>query len=230
MTWLSSEIVGIIFHLLPGFIAAWVFYGLTGYQRDSPFERVVNALILTVIIQVLVFAARQLLFVIGVEFAWGTWTEEVALTWSVGLAFMVGVGLAFGANNDLPHRWLRRKRPGLRLTTNTAGPSEWYGAFAGNRRYVVLHLSDGRRLFGWPTEWPDRPDRGHFVIERAAWLIWDGRTVPLHKVKSILIPADSVRMVEFMRDRDEITATAKELDASKQILVDLWQKGSSDAS
>ena len=120
MNWLSSDVVGIIFYLLPGFVAAWVFYGLTAYQRSAPFERVVHALILTVIIQVLVFATRELLFVIGLQFPWGTWTEEVALAWSVGLAFIVGLGLAFGANNDLPHRWMRRDSSGLRLTTKTA--------------------------------------------------------------------------------------------------------------
>ena len=228
MSWLSSEIVGIIFYLLPGFIAAWVFYGFTGYQRGAPFERVVHALILTVIIQVLVFVARELLFVIGAKSAWGTWTEDVALTWSVGLAFLVGLSLAFGANNDLPHRWLRREVAGLRLTTNTAQPSEWFGAFAGNRGYVTLHFHDGRRLFGWPTEWPNMPDRGHFVMYWPEWLLDDGDRVPLHGVRFILVPATSIRLVEFILEEDEISVTDEELHRIKQKLVELKQKGNDD--
>lgn len=230
MSWLSSEIVGIIFYLLPGFIAAWVFHGFTGYQRSAPFERVVHALILTVIIQVMVFVARETLFVIGAKSAWGTWTEDVALAWSVGLAFIVGLGLAFGANNDLPHRWLRRDSPGLRLTTSTAQPSEWFGAFSANHGYVTLHFHDGRRLFGWPTEWPDLPDRGHFVMYWPAWLLDNGERIPLHGVRFILAPATSIRLVEFILEEDEIPVTKDELHRIKQKLVQLRQKGSDDAA
>ncbi len=43
----SSEVLKVIYALLPGFVAAWIFYGLTAPPRQSPFERVVQALIFT---------------------------------------------------------------------------------------------------------------------------------------------------------------------------------------
>ena len=49
MNWASSEIVGVLSFLLPGFVAAAIFYSLTSYPKPSPFDRVVQALIFTVI-------------------------------------------------------------------------------------------------------------------------------------------------------------------------------------
>ena len=50
MDWASGDIVSVIYYLLPGFVAAWVFYGLTAHPKASPFERVVQALIFTVVV------------------------------------------------------------------------------------------------------------------------------------------------------------------------------------
>ena len=63
--------------------------------------------------------------------------------------------------------------------------------------YVVLHLKGQRRLYGWPEEWPSRPDEGHFRIAEGEWLIEDERR-PAKGVSAILIPAGEVEMVEFL--------------------------------
>jgi hypothetical protein len=36
---------------------------------------------------------------------------------------------------------------------------------------IILDLRDERRIMGWPAEWPNDPEKGHFVLENAAWLI-----------------------------------------------------------
>ena len=157
MIWISSEVVSVIYYLMPGFIAAWIFYGLTGYVRASPFERVVEALILTVIIRVLTTGVREVAFVLGAKFSYGNWTEDVGLAWSVVLALAIGLGFAVSANNDFPLRLFRKvNKSKCIITVNTADPSEWYGAFANNRGWVTLHLAGERRLFGWPDETGDR--------------------------------------------------------------------------
>ena len=113
------------------------------------------------------------------------------------LSVMVSVALAFLAayvlNNDVVHRVLRR----IRITRETSYPSEWYSTFARHECYVVLHMKGQRRLFGWPEEWPSRPDEGHFRVAEGEWLENDGRT-PAEGVAAILIPAGEVEMVEFM--------------------------------
>ena len=57
--------------------------------------------------------------------------------------------------------------------------------------YVVLHRKGERRLFGWPEEWPDHPDQGHFSIAEGQWLLDEGvRTA--EGTSAILVPAGDV--------------------------------------
>lgn len=54
MSLASSETVSILTFLLPGFVAAAVFYSLTSHTKPSAFERIVQALIFTIFVQVIV--------------------------------------------------------------------------------------------------------------------------------------------------------------------------------
>ena len=73
-----------------------------------------------------------------------------------------------------------------------------YSAFAFHRNcYVVLHFKGELRLYGWPKEWPGRPDDQHFLIEDCEWLSGDVRK-PIEGVSHILIPASEVELVEFI--------------------------------
>ena len=56
MSWASSEVVGVLTFLLPGFVAAAIFYSLTSHPKPSAFDRVVLALIFTVVGQAIVAA------------------------------------------------------------------------------------------------------------------------------------------------------------------------------
>ena len=47
MSWASSEAVAVLIFLLPGFVAAAVFYALTSHPRPGEFARVVQALVLS---------------------------------------------------------------------------------------------------------------------------------------------------------------------------------------
>jgi hypothetical protein len=92
----------------------------------------------------------------------------------------------------------------LKITQSTSYPSEWYGAFAENPTYVVLHLTDGRRLYGWPLQWPSQPNSGHFSMAQAEWLT-DNGSIVLDNVGSLLIPASEVKFIEFMKLSEEET-------------------------
>jgi len=190
----SQGIIDLLTYLLPGFIAAAILYNLTPSPRPVPFERLVQALIFTILIQVAVFGVRELLMWSGNQLgSLGNWTEETRLTWSVLLAFGFGLLLAYFSYNDKLHATLRKAH----ITEQTSYSSEWYGAFCQNTRYVVLHLTGERRLYGWPEEWPSTPQHGHFVMAQAEWLD-AGKTIPATGVDRILVRAADVEMVEFM--------------------------------
>ena len=187
----SSETVSILMFLLPGFVAAAVFYWLTSHPKPSAFERIVQALIFTILVQAMV----KILFIVMESMGWVPSLDEVGrLVFSSLVAISLGLLAVYALNKDIPHRYLRL----IGVTRENSYPSEWYSAFDRHAdRYLVLHLKGERRLYGWPTEWPSRPDEGHFLIEEVEWLDGDKR-IPAKGVAGMVVPASEVEMVEFL--------------------------------
>ena len=156
---LPNNVITLLQYLLPGFLAAWVFFGLTAYVRPSQFERVIQALIFTLLIQVLGILETSFLEAVPDQ----VWRQ---LYLPIANAFLLGVILAWMANEDIVHVIARK----VGITSETAYASGWFGAFKKYTTYVVLHLNDERRVYGWPEVWPSEPDRGHFILVQADWL------------------------------------------------------------
>ena len=176
MNWASSETVKVLAFLLPGFVAAAVFYSLTSHPKPSQFERVIQALVFTAIAQgitLLVFSHATL----GV---------------SLLVAAVLGLAFALVSNHDCIHRVLRK----IHFTKENSHPSEWCSTFSRNRGEIVLVLTDRRRLYGWPAEWPNRSDEGHFRMVDPKWLVDNGQEVPAGT--AMLVPVTDVKMVDFM--------------------------------
>jgi uncharacterized protein DUF6338 len=221
MELISKESIGLVSYLLPGFLAAWAFYGLTAHPKRNAFERVVQALIFNAIILVIVAAVRWSLESLARFHSFGEWSAEVNLFWSLVVAAVLGVLFAVFANHDLLHglfRWLR-------ITKRTSYPSEWFSAFNREKRRVTLHLKDGRRIHGWPTEWPDQADSGHFLLDQASWLLDDGTIAPLFMVDHLVVAASEVEMVEIMKRPEEVTATDEQITQTQTTLLALQTKG-----
>lgn len=215
MSEISQELITLLQYLLPGFVAAWVFNGLTSYPPLPRFERVVQALILTLFVQAAAPGFDATLRSFDGVFASG-WMAEGREVWaSLFAAFLIGAVFARLANTDRLHAVLRR----MRITRETSYPSEWFGAFNRPATWVVLHLTDGRRLYCWPFEWPSQFDRGHFLVEDPLWLGDEGtpasygpdppgppESVPVRTatVQYMLIAAREVRWVEFMGPTQEL--------------------------
>ena len=225
--WPAKDLPSLIMLLLPGFISASIFYTLTAHPKTTEFERLIQALIFTVLIQpftafvkwtLLHFSSDLNLF--GRSIYVGPWTRNVELTWSIIIAFLLGVGFALFANKDWFH-WVARC---CRLTKRTSFPSEWYSAFASEERWVVLHLTGNRILKGWPIEWPDQPDKGHFVIGSPAWILDDGSTVPVYQTKKLIIASKDVEIVEFLNLDLEITASPEDVASANDRLLALRRK------
>ena len=190
---ISKDFISILQYLLPGFLAAWVFYGFTSFPKPSQFERVIQALIFTIIIQSIVFIEKYVALKLGNMFSCGDWSNRSELLCSIITAFVIGTIFAYFSNNDKFHKLARD----IGITRETSYPSEWFGAFLKNPTYVILHLKEGRRLYGWPTDWPSAPDKGHFVLEQVSWLD-EGKEIPLIGVNSVIVNVKDVKWVEFM--------------------------------
>jgi hypothetical protein len=190
---LSKDVVTLLQYLMPGFLVAWVFYGLTSHPIPSQFERVVQALIFTLVVRVFVSLERSLLEWIGSWWALGHWGSDADLFASLLTALGLGLVVVMAINGDSVHRLARRAG----ISTRSAYSSEWAGAFSENVTYVVLHLNDERRLYGWPKVWPSKPDEGHFYIMRPSWIV-EEKDLHVQGAEGLLINVRDVKWVEFV--------------------------------
>lgn len=194
-----NELQTLLTMLLPGFVTAAILYLFTSYSKPSPFERIIQALVFSFVVN----AIARLLEWIGYTFL-----ESVP---DIVLYFVLAVILGILAVCATNHDWLYRFLRIMSFTRETSFPSEWYSAFARNKNaYVVLHLKGERRFYGWPQEWPSDPDMGHFIIAEGEWLSdevstenetdnEDDDTSSILDVErdQVLIPVAEVEMVEF---------------------------------
>jgi hypothetical protein len=196
---ISKDVLALLTQLMPGFLTAWVVYGLTTYTKPPQFERVVQALIYSFLVNGLVAILEVTLLFAGKSYKLGNWDKTSEIIASTVIALLLGLLLAYYMRNDSFFSLARR----LKLTTRTPFPSEWYGAFAVTPRYLVLHLAGGRRISGYPAEWPTEPTVGHFRLTDAAWIDDKNGEILLDGDESILIEAKQVEMVELLKYEKE---------------------------
>jgi len=191
---ISEDLLSLITLLFPGFLAAWIFYGLTSHTKPSQFERTVQALVFTFIVQILIPVAEWILLFTGNFFTLGPWDSTSESITSVFIATALGLLLAYFTNNDGFHKVLRK----YGFTTRTSHPSEWFYIFSEKVTFVILNLKDGRRLYGWPKEWPIEHGKGQFYIMMPSWILENGEQLDLPELDGILVGAEDVQWVEFV--------------------------------
>lgn len=194
-----KEVIPLLQYLIPGFLAAWIFYSLTAFKRPDTFGQIVQALIFTFVIQSLVAGLGAFFLMIGERyFSVGVWARTSETVLSVVVAVLLGFLSCYVASSDKLHGLLRK----VKITRQTSFPSQWYSAFSTRPRFVVLHLLDNRRLYGWPIEWPAEPTRGQFVIEDPSWLDIAGKEFQIG-AEAIVIDASCVQWVEFSQQNGD---------------------------
>ena len=210
---MSQDLIAALTQLLPGFLTAWVVYGLTTYTKPAQFERIVQAFIYSFIVSALVTLLERALTFASRWVSLGVWDESSRTLASAIVALSLGVLMSYLMRSDAFFSRARR----LGITSRTPYPSEWYGAFATQPpRYVVLHMAGGRRIIGYPLEWPTEPTVGHFRLTEAAWLGEDNRPIELEGDESVLLAASQVELVEFLKplERTQNVSEATEPSAA----------------
>jgi len=169
--------------LLPGFLTVQVLDVLVVREDRKPLERVIQALIFTFLAHVIWYFGKGVFPV----------PPGGDLTGLAVSSLVLGLVVTFEINLGFMHRFLRW----CRLTRAGSRPSEWYDAFYGKKEYVILHLKDGRRIFGWPKLYPHRPDKGHVLVGNADWLDRPDPSVGRRDI-DFLIDVTDIRFVEFV--------------------------------
>lgn len=204
---ISSEIFTILKYLLPGLLSAWMFHAFTAYPKPSQFERVVQALIFTAFIQAGVYVSHQFLVFLGKFKSLGNWDGSAESFWTYLWAITIGIIFSIFANNDKFHTFLRF----LKITSETSFHCEWYGTFQLNKHFVILHLKDDTKIYGWPSEWPSDPSKGHIVLSNPCW-VYDDHYEDMPTVKLMIFSISEIKWVQFMQNADKGAIYVEESD------------------
>jgi hypothetical protein len=99
------------------------------------------------------------------------------------------------------------------ITKRSSRPSEWYDAFYDvYDQFVVLHLKDERRIYGWVKLYPDLPTEGHLLVCDAEWLLDEPASEGSQKppLVRILIDVTDVKFVEFVKAQPEENSNGRQ--------------------
>lgn len=185
---ISNEVISLLQYLLPGFLVAWVVYGLTSHVKPGQFERLIQALIYSLVVD----SATNLIAFIANKTSVLNINKELELFISLSTALLIGLFISFLLNKDYLHTALRKTRFSKRISH----PSNFHFAFSEDPTYIVLHLHDGRRIIGWPLLWPSMEKDDYFRLTKCFWQNPDGTEIATNH--DMLICGNDVRWIELI--------------------------------
>lgn len=203
----SKDLIALLQYLLPGFLVAWIYFGMTSHQKPSQFERVVQALIFALFVHFFVNGVRAIALWLGKWKNVGQWDNESELFASLIIAIALGAFFSYLINSDRLHSILRK----FNLSSRSGHPSEWCTAFDTKKTWIVVHMKDERRLYGWPHIWPSDPSKGHLLITHGSWLDSEPEKTTLEnethsqddRELQILVDVIDVKWIEFIENPEE---------------------------
>jgi hypothetical protein len=220
-----SKLIPILVFLLPGFVTLGVIEVLVVSRPRDTFDKIVLAFVLT-FLNLLVFSVMRYLLekaafelsLAGCLMCSGLQFDHVNF-YSPGnliliLICSVGIGLIWGyeTTNESVLKRLRDKN----FTTRTHKPSTWREAFIHRKaHHIVVHLKDGRRIFGYPLHYSDEPGERAVLLEPAYWLTEkNGKTIQGTETTILIDNNIGIELIEFVDDVKEVAGEQSEAGKS----------------
>ena len=206
MEHLGYEAMAVLIFLIPGPFVSFAKNALI-YKKGKPeiFDLIVEALIWTLAIYGVVsafggsmpmeFSQRK----VGEETLYGVSLKGRLVAVTIVVTLVVTGIYLYALNNDLLTRLLRT----LRLTTQTSRYNIWLDTFAVQNNYVILHLSDGRRVFGWVKRYANEPKEGHIYLYNPSWIVANDDGTSAYQSTDadgfLFFQKDSISFIEFTK-------------------------------
>jgi hypothetical protein len=192
-----KEIVQILFFLLPGFLTAKMLEMWVITKPKDVFDRVVQAFVLTFVNLICFAFIRWLLEkLVGFQFDHDQFFAINNLLLMVFCAVRIAIILSFELNNELVLTKLRK----WKITKKTYKPCTWVETFEHVERLVVVHLNDGRRIYGWPKFYSDDPAERAIFLEEASWLDDENNLINNPPISILLDGNSGIQFVEFLQE------------------------------
>ncbi len=163
----------LLLFLLPGFLGAAVYDYLVEREKPENFDRIIEALVLTLLSALVVHVAFRLPMLPQASTGKDTPLPQVigaflttTTLYTAGCSVALAVLFAVSNNRDLVYGSMRR----LRLTYKTSDGDVWQDVFYRHRRYwVQLRYEDGTTLVGWPQYYSAIGRPRELFLAEATW-------------------------------------------------------------
>ena len=193
------EALGILLVLMPGFACAYVTQSLAVRRKQSDPEKVVEALLLSLII----YLATLPFFGFVLPISWHP-ASDGAYHIAVNYRFLVTLfisslvlGVLYAANVN--HDWIMFLLRKARVTERTARSTIWNDIFQEVGGYVQISMVGGARVIGWVRYYSDEVDDGSVFLEDAAWIDDEGGEQPIDGPGILLTKESKIQSVMFLR-------------------------------
>lgn len=197
---LTYASLNILLFLAPGFLVTTLI-GMLVYRRESDvLKSIVSALMWSLII----YAACAL---VGHDAAvtlnetkkgdvtsYGIAFAPNSLVWLTAMSVFAAVLSSVLLNSDLIGKVLRK----FHLTTRSGRENIWLDVFAEYRTFVLLHLSDGRRVSGWVLHYSNSAKDGLIYLSEPRWVGDDGNYIETSSHGIFFIHPELIAFVEFL--------------------------------
>ena len=198
---LTTETLTLFLLLVPGFVSSAVLNAIVVRQTTGRVGHVIEALVFSFQIYACLapfFDGSPLSVEVTLADDRTTYrptADPLFLICATGLAVLFALAAGASITHDFHMRILRW----VRLTHKTARDNTWLDIFIDQRRYVEVTLTDGRRLFGWPLYYSNRPEEGLLYLQDPAWIDGDGKYVDLDVHGILLTRKDDVESIVFTK-------------------------------
>lgn len=198
----TFQALQILIFLIPGFISATILNGLIVRKEKKEFERIVEALIFSMLIYTIysVVSGRSPITLNQIEKSITYSYDSKSFLWLGLLSIGIPTVLSFFVTND----WHMKVARQLRISRKTARSSVWFDVFCDIKKHVIINFKNGRRIYGWPMYYSNKPENPYIFLFRPAWIVEDKKSQKSKyvflEVEGILItPEQKIESIEFLK-------------------------------
>nr|VFJ62609.1 MAG: hypothetical protein BECKDK2373C_GA0170839_10999 [Candidatus Kentron sp. DK] len=197
---ITYETINLLVLLVPGFISSGIYSLLSRKTDTNTFNRVMESLVFAFFIYI----------AIHTSYSWEPLLQATKSGQSVVYRFsddrlLIFLTLIFTLvfpliwGTIVYRDWHMKLLRWAKLTERTSRDTAWDDVFISERRFITLHLVDGRRITGWPLYYSNNKDQGFIFISKAKWIDDENQYVDTGSF-GILISRDKIGLTEFMGD------------------------------
>jgi Family of unknown function (DUF6338) len=194
-----KELIPILTFLLPGFLTAKVVDLMVITKEKDVFDKLIQAVVFTFInLLAFTFARKVIESALCYRFNRDEPLSFGNLFLMVICSLSIGLLCCYEIRNE---KFLDRLRE-FKFTKKTYKPSTWVDVFSHRERFIVVHLEDGRRIYGWPRFYSDDPAEREIFLENASWLSEKNEFVNNPPIGILLSEKSGIQFIEFVSEKN----------------------------